>query len=161
MRYRSILSVAAVLVVSAAGRTAWGADDTTKQCVADAAAQYKIDRTAAQDVFKTAKDVCRNRDPVCAEACRTAHEGCVDVPEAAVESCMDICATTLSTARDDCKESQAEDTPERKTCIDDAQVDAFKCRDACRDNADRAALQECKTGFKACIQACAASAPPN
>lgn len=160
MRFTSILSVAAVLVASVAGHTAWGQqDDTTKQCVADAAAQYKSERTKAQDQFKIDKDVCRNRDPVCAEACRTTRDTCVDAAEGPVETCKDKCATDLTTARDACK-ALPEDSPEREACIDDAQVEAFRCRDKCRDNPDaRAALRTCKTVFKECIQTCAASAP--
>ena len=159
MRFRSILSGAAVIVISAAGHTAWGADDTAKQCVADAAAEYKATRTAAQEVFKADKDKCRSLDPVCADACRTTHKDCVAVPEAAIEACKELCATTLKEERDTTCKALPEDSAERVSCIDTAQLVAFTCRDNCRDNADRAALRTCKTGFKTCIQTCAVSAP--
>ncbi len=161
MRFTSILSVAAVLAVSAVGHTAWGQDTTTQQCMTDAKDVYNTKRKALQDEFKAAKDACRNVDHVCAEACRTTREACVAGPEAAVDTCNDACKATQKAARDTCKANTAEGSAERKQCTDAAELAAYECRHTCRDSTDRDALKQCKDAFKTCIQGCTTGTPTN
>jgi hypothetical protein len=52
-----------------------------------------------------------------------------------------------------CRQLYAEGTAERDQCIDNAQVDAFRCRDQANEDA-RPGLQACKQQFQACVQIC-------
>ena len=127
------------------------------ECVLDAKAQKQLCVSTCQENFRFAKDLCWNVDHDCADACRAGRDVCVAPIYAALQNCLDPCSTTLEAAKTVCRNLWAEGTPERDTCIDDAQGVAFGCRDTCREQLDREGLIACRAQFRACITACPAA----
>jgi hypothetical protein len=124
------------------------------QCVEDAREAKKLCDAACREQYQVSKDECRNVDHDCAEACRAGRRACFDQPLADLQACVEGCNSTHETKRADCRAQFEAGTPERDQCIDQAQVEAFQCRDQCRENVGRAALKQCRKTFRACIGAC-------
>jgi len=136
-----------------AGASAAMASETNPQCSRDATTQAQLCKAGCRDDFLTAKDMCRNINHDCADLCRASREDCVSGPLDSLETCVDDCDASLESAKEICRQQFAPDTPERDQCIDDAQVTAFQCRDACREGVIKA-LRQCRVTFRVCIQAC-------
>jgi len=129
-----------------------------KQCKLDAVVAYKVCKTACREDFQVAKDACKKRDHACAEACRADREDCRQPVLDARDAARAQCNADRDAAIDTCRSLYAPDTPERDACIDQAQVDAFRCRDDAREAA-RPGLQACRAAFRTCVQACPPPAP--
>ena len=131
-----------------------------RQCKADAKAAYKQCTADCKEDFQVQKDACRNLDHACVEACRDGRSNCKAPVKAALEAAFDVCQAQRNADVDDCKLLYPPDSVERDQCIDNAQVDAFVCRDAAREAA-RPGFQACRQGFRDCVEQCPpASASP-
>jgi hypothetical protein len=108
--------------------------------------------------FQVAKDACRNRDHACVEVCRANRDGCRDPVLARLESDVAACNATRDHAIQLCRDAFGAGTPELDHCIDNAQVDAFRCRDAARERA-RPLLNDCRAAFRICVRACPPASP--
>jgi hypothetical protein len=141
--------IATVLVAGSAGIAAAASDPV---CLAEARANAKACRTACAETFQTDRDACRNVDHDCAEACRAGRARCTEPFDAIVEACLGDCRTALQAAKAACP---AAPDPTRDACLDAAQLQAFTCRDTCRENQSvRDGIRNCRASFRACMRRC-------
>ena len=124
-----------------------------KQCKADAKTAYQGCKAGCVEDFQAAKDECRNRDHVCVEGCRATRDDCLEPVLNSLVADYAACNATRDGAIQNCKDTYAAGTPERATCIDNAQVAAFQCRDQAREDA-RPGLDQCRADFQTCAQGC-------
>jgi hypothetical protein len=132
-----------------------GADEMVKMCVIDANAEYKECRQYCLENMQVDKDSCRNIDHACAEACRAGFDTCIGNPFNVLDVCKAVCMSELDTTRQQCRLNFAAGTAALDTCIDQAQIDAFVCRDDCRESIHIAGvLKQCHKAERACMKAC-------
>ena len=127
----------------------------TNPCISDAKETFTDAYAQCKEDYQVAKDNCINKDHDCVEACRAGREQCViasGLPDA-----LDVCRTVLYAAKADCRTNNPPDSTALDSCIDQKQVAAFQCRQAAR-KAAKPAVVACRTGFRACVQACPAPA---
>lgn len=148
-RYPSFLVVAA-LVLGAATYAAAG----PRPCVREAKQDAKDCAATCKEDLQAAKDACLNRDHACVEVCRANRAQCR--LDSGIDAAIDACNDVLEARRADCRATPPPQGVD--ACIDEAQVDAFECRDAARDLA-RPLLKQCRKDFRACAKACPAPAP--
>ena len=122
-------------------------------CRDEAKTAYKRCQAECREDLQVEKDACRNRDHACAEDCRAARAECRRPIREQHAADVAACNATRDQAIANCKSLFAPDTPARDTCIDNAQVDAFRCRDEAREAA-RPGLRACRDDFRACVRAC-------
>jgi hypothetical protein len=127
------------------------------ECRRAARAEYADCKATCKEDFQTAKDACHNRDHACVEVCRAQRSECVDATgiQADLQACEDARDAAVAT----CKSLYASGTPERDQCIDNAQVQAFVCRDTARE-LNKPELKACRQAFRACVMACPPGAGP-
>jgi len=101
----------------------------------------------------SAKDTCLNRDYECVEDCRAIRQGCLQPILEIRDAAIDACNATRAGAIDICRGLYDPQTPERDACVDQAQIDAFECRDEAREVA-RPYLIVCRDQFLTCAQGC-------
>ncbi len=126
-----------------------------RQCVLDAKIEYKAENAACREDLQIAKDACRNKDHTCVEQCRADREGCRQPVQDQLDSDVAACNDTRDSAKANCHSLYADGTPELDQCIDNAQVQAFECRDTARETA-HPGFAACRQGFRDCVQACPA-----
>jgi hypothetical protein len=130
------------------------------QCVHDANQTKKDCVATCQENFSVARDLCRNVNHECADACRAGRKACVDPIRQVLTDCLGGCQATLDQAKADCRAdpNNPPGSTSLDTCIDNAQIAAFTCRDNCRESfntqANRDALKNCRRIFHACITTC-------
>lgn len=123
--------------------------DIADACVADCVENRQLD-----------KDTCLDRDHVCVEGCRSDRQTCRTPLVTQRNADIDVCNGDRDAAFDNCRTLYAAGSTERQTCITQAQVGAFQCRDAARENV-RSGLHDCRQGFLSCADACPPPAPPS
>jgi hypothetical protein len=146
-----------------------GADET---CILQAKTDYQACRAECRDTLRDDKFRCRNVDPACGTACLAGRETCLDPYLQVLTDCIDGCRATLDQGRQDCAQQcgctlgsgcQTNCCNATNQCYDDCldpkQVDAFVCRDDCREtfHADTVLQQNiknCRLSFRACVDAC-------
>lgn len=126
-------------------------------CIKAAKAEYRECGADCKEAYQVAKDACLNRDHECVDICRAYRAVCIDAT--GLEAALDVCGDDRETAIANCKALYGPDTPERDQCIDNAQVEAFQCRDLARETY-RPAVKLCRKGFTACAKACPPGAGP-
>ncbi len=128
-------------------------------CIKEAKRDAKDCGAACKEDFQSAKDTCLNRDHACVEVCRADRSQCR--LDSGIDAAIDACNSVLEARRAQCRADNPEGDA-RDACIDQAQVDAFKCRDSARELA-RPLLAQCRKDFRSCAKACpapAAGTPP-
>ena len=154
MKFIAFLSCLLVLITGVSIGTAIAKDrDPAQQCIREAAKDYQECRKGCQTDFKDAKDICRDVDHSCAVGCATGLEQCEEIPLTTLQSCKNNCNSTLDADKQNCRSQNPKGTEALDSCIDQAQVDAFLCRDECREGVS-GALQQCRVVFRTCIGAC-------
>jgi len=136
-------------------------------CIDDARNTYGECKGQCKDDFNDARALCRNIDPGCFGACVDGRAECIDTAREPLTTCLDGCQATLHQHRLDCKASSGcggttdpcSSNPAFIACMDPFQLDAFVCRDTCRDSfrlnlVAQAALKACNNGFRACRNSC-------
>lgn len=118
------------------------AKDVLARCVVGCREEFQLD-----------KDTCLDRDHECVEGCREVRTECRAPILAVFEAAIEACAEARQSAVDVCRSLYAADTPERDACVDQAQLDAFACRDGAREAA-KPELRVCREDFITCAQAC-------
>jgi hypothetical protein len=127
------------------------------ECVSAAKGEYKTCTDDTKEALQVAKDACRGKDHDCVEQCRGERMLCR--AETGFDGAMDACQATLDTARANCKIAYPTPGPDRDTCVDQAQVEAFQCRDTARET-HGPALKACRAAFQDCVKACPDSGLP-
>ncbi len=116
--------------------------------------EVRVDCIAAcVEARQLAKDTCLNRDHACVEVCRATRDGCRAPFLATLAADVAVCNTARKMAIQNCLNLYAAGSPERATCINQAQVAAFQCRDTAREGV-AADLAACRAAFQTCAQAC-------
>lgn len=141
---RWFLSGAAVVLVAA------GPVAAADRCVRTGRAEFRECTASCREALQSTADSCVSRDHECVEVCRAEREDCRDATgyDAAVRACN----ATREAAVVNCRALYPAG-PDRDTCIDDAQVAAFACRDLARED-HKPALEACRERFRACARAC-------
>jgi hypothetical protein len=127
-------------------------------CLAQSKETFKACRQQCADDYKDDKFRCRNVDPACGNACLAGREVCLEPINDTLDACLDGCKATLQqTKQDDCHAPCAVGDTVCDSCVDAAQVQAFVCRDNCREDfranhTDDVKL--CHAAFRACVHAC-------
>jgi len=134
--------------------------EAAKQCKRDAKDIYKDCRQNCRDELQLARDACLDRDHDCVEACRVERTDCRAPLLAQRDTAIDACNAARATAIAACKQDFEPGTKERDTCIDTAQIAAFRCRDDARE-AVRPDLKVCRQDFLACARACPPTGSPS
>ncbi len=124
-----------------------------RQCKLDAKTGYLACKSDCREAFQTQKDFCLHRDHACVEQCRADRDSCRQPVDDQLESDIAACDATRDTAVQNCKDLYADGDPNRDTCITNAQVAAFECRDQARENA-KPGYDACAASFKSCATAC-------
>ncbi len=123
-------------------------------CVREAKRDAKDCAATCKEGLQVAKDACLNREHACVEVCRANRSQCR--LDSGIDAALDACHDALEARRAAC---HANPPPEGlDDCIDDAQIDAFECRDAAREFA-RPLLKQCRKDFRACAKACPPADP--
>ena len=142
-------------------------------CKHQAIEDAKACKADCKDAFRDAKFTCLNVDPACGNPCLTAKLACLESVDEILDTGVlpagggtlancadgtDGCKARLKDAKDACG-APCMSNPTCDTCVDGAQVDAFICRDDCREswhqNTTVQALElSCRDTFKVCIGAC-------
>lgn len=170
MRMRAASLVATTSLLLLGGRVL--ATGGVKSCITDAKNTFVECKAQCTGDFNDARALCRGVAPGCFAACLEGRSDCVTAARQPLTLCLQGCEDTLSQHRQACKASCAcgGSTDPCSTnacfiaCMNPFQLDAFTCRDGCRDsfrldtNA-QAALKACAKGFKACVQSCPPASP--
>ncbi len=159
-----------------------GAPADPVQCKIDAKTQYKSDKAGCVEDFQVQKDACRNKDHLCVEQCRSNRADCRAPVQQQLDqdiqacnqkkcvggtndgaNCSDISECPGATkcqrpAFTNCDNLYGPNSPNPDPdnfdqCIDNAQVDAFECRDAAHEAA-HPGFEQCRQDFQSCVQAC-------
>jgi hypothetical protein len=146
---RSASVCAALLTLAFAAPDARGEDPAP--CLVEVGRAFRDCKAVCREDFQLAKDTCANRDHVCVEACRADRQVCREPIVATLNAALAQIEGDLQTAKESCRALYADGTPERDTCIDNAQVDAFQRRDAAREVA-KPGLVQCRRDFKLCVR---------
>jgi hypothetical protein len=148
--FRSLAAVAGLMLLGAASPS-WA-----DACRADAKQTYRDCGATCKEDFQSDKDACLDRDHDCVEACRGERYDCRQAT--GFDGAIAACNATLATAKAQCRNDHAPGTPGRDTCIDQAQVVAFQCRDSAREAAKQP-LKQCRKNFVVCAKACPPASP--
>ncbi len=133
---------------------------TQNQCFADARAEAKTCVELCKDDFRADKDSCRNIDHACGDAARDVREACVGGVLLAQAQCVESECAPYRADIESCREQYPVGSPDRDTCVDNAQLLNFQCRDRCRESVQLArTLKACALEFRADIKACPAPTP--
>jgi hypothetical protein len=124
-----------------------------RQCKLDAKDAYLTCKSDCREDYQSQKDVCLNRDHACVEDCRAKRDTCRKPAEDQLDADIATCNATRDTAVTNCKNLYPEGDPNRETCITNAQIDAFECRDHAREVA-RPKFKACRDAFQTCAEAC-------
>src|SRR5262249_5528450 len=120
-----------LLSVAVAGAIATPAGAGTRQCLQAAAVDYQECKGNCKEDYQVAKDACNNKDHVCMEACREERADCRDAT--GFDNAIKACNAAVEDAIGNCKQIYGPGTDERDRCIDNAQLDGFRCRDQVRE----------------------------
>ena len=124
-----------------------------RACKDDAVGLLSECEDACTEAKQLAKDTCLQLDHACVEVCRGSRDGCRAPSEATRAADIAVCKTDRQAAFDNCRLLFGAGTPDRQTCIAQAQIAAFSCRDTARENV-AAALQTCGADFHDCVGLC-------
>jgi hypothetical protein len=127
--------------------------DDKRQCRSDAKLAHDACKAGCREEFQFLKDACLGRDHVCMEDCRARRDTCRQPVEDDLRAAKAACNATRDAAIDNCKSLYPPDTPERDQCTDNAQVEAFQCKDAARESL-RPRVQACRDQFRTCVLGC-------
>ena len=132
-------------------------------CLAQSKETFKACRQQCGDDYKDDKFRCRNVDPGCGNACLAGREVCLEPIRAILDGCVDGCKETLRDYKNTICPAQCASDPDPVSCLDNcidgAQVQAFICRDNCREDfrANHTDdVKQCRAIFRACVHACPA-----
>ncbi|MFN8542747.1 MAG: hypothetical protein U0807_00835 [Candidatus Binatia bacterium] len=150
---RTITTVLAALLLAAPAAQA----GPVGACITAAKDLYVECTGGCKEGFQVAKDDCLNRDHACVEACRSERADCREA--SGIDADLAVCAAQLETAKANCRTLYPSDPVLRDACIDNAQVDAFVCRDTVREN-NHAEIKACRQAFKTCAGLCGPAVPP-
>jgi hypothetical protein len=129
-----------------------------RQCRREAKVTFMGCLADCREDFQVAKDACRNLDHECVEACRTQRHDCLEPKLAALEAEIALCNQQRDQTIAGCEVDPAP-FPDVDSCVDNAQVIAFQCRDQEREDA-RPGIRECRDAYKdVCVPACPPATP--
>jgi hypothetical protein len=139
------LAAAVVLTTVAAAQAGPG------PCVREAKQDAKDCAATCKENLQAAKDACLDRNHACVESCRANRPQCR--LDSGLDAAIDACNDALEARRAQCPSGEGRDK-----CIDEAQIDAFECRDAARELA-RPLIKQCRKDFRNCAKACPPANP--
>jgi hypothetical protein len=126
-------------------------------CKMQAKDDFKACRASCREDLQVAKDACANKDHACVEQCRADRQTCrqpfVDQLNADIAQCNSTRDAAIQNCHDLYPNPDQADLLDQ--CIDNAQADAFECRDAAREK-ERPHFEDCRMAFNGCVQACPA-----
>jgi hypothetical protein len=143
-------------------------------CILRAKNDYLQCKSDCQSTFRDDKFRCRNVQPACGNACLAGREACLEPYDQVLTDCINGCDSTLQQGKQDCASGCGCNVPGPSctdnccandpmscynTCVDTKQVDAFVCRDNCRESFHNDAtlqqnIKNCRNAFHVCVGQC-------
>jgi len=124
-----------------------------RKCRDSAVGAFIADRKACIEDFQQAIDACRNKDHGCVEICRGNRDTCSQPFQQALDATIAACNATRDTEIQNCRNLYPSGSQALATCIENAQVAAFECRDQARED-QRPNFDSCRALFRSCLQQC-------
>jgi hypothetical protein len=106
--------------------------------------------------FQVEIDACHHKSHTCVDACRNDRTSCDAPILATLIAAITACDATRDAAIQNCDNLYPPGSQARADCIEQAQVDAFECREDANEQA-QPSLTQCQQNFVPCVQACPAS----
>ena len=108
--------------------------------------------------FNVERGVCAGKSPTCVAACGVIRESCVTTVDGQLSAAITACDATRAQEVAQCKVLYPAGSSALAQCIENAQAQAFLCRDAAREQA-QPQFHACEQSFMSCAQACPPSSP--
>jgi len=146
-----------ILLLAASAQAGHGRDAGRGSCFSAARAAKKACVGGCVDSFRSDFQSCFGSGSDCAGNCLTSRQSCEAGPLQNLHACSsdasnpDSCRSQLKVALAACKSD-----PERLACVNHAQVEALKCRQACLD-AQAPTLEICRSAYRLCLRGCKSS----
>jgi len=143
---------------SRAASTDLVAAELNVSCLEEARDTLQSCRAECVNDFRNERFICRNVEPGCGRECLGSRESCIEAATQPLVICLAGCQDTLAQAKAACVTTCNGDTACLDSCIDAAQVDAFTCRDNCRESFRMSAgpteIASCRATFRECVRNC-------
>ena len=153
---KHVIVVCVLLALGAAAAPA--SVSPSPSCVLQARQELQTCKAECINDFRNERFVCLNVEPGCGRECLGRRESCIEIATAPLDECIGGCRTTLQASKDSCARTCGENESCRDSCVDQAQVDAFVCRDNChesfRTGGGEAAVEACRQQFRGCVLGC-------
>ena len=146
---------AVIVIVGVLGLGTAQAASSKAACIKEARTAKQTCTQSCQTTFEDARLLCLNIDPTCAAACESTEATCTAPFLSTLEPCLSACDAQLQAAKQACPKPS---DPTHDDCIDQAQLAAFNCRDACHDDPTvSSGLQGCRQAYYKCLKGCPAA----
>jgi hypothetical protein len=122
-------------------------------CELEARRARSTARTQCNQTANADKSACLKKNAACSEACRDARTACDAPALSAVGSGIAACEADRRAAAASCRAANPVGTPLLDQCLEDADTDAFVCRNAAKQ-AQAPALAACVQEYVGCVRAC-------
>jgi hypothetical protein len=153
---RHALTLTVLLVLGTAA--AMAGTTSPRACILQAREELQSCSAECINDFRNERFTCRNVEPGCGRECLGRREGCIETASEPLLECLGVCRSTLIDAKAACVTSCNGDPSCLDPCIDAAQVDAFTCRDTCREefrlSGGPTAIEVCRATFRECVRSC-------
>ncbi len=101
-------------------------------------------------------DACHHKSHSCVDGCRATRTSCAAPIVAQLNAAIAACNATRDQQIQNCNQSFPPGSPGLADCIENAQVQAFMCREDAQEQA-QPSLNQCQQNFVGCVQNCPAS----
>jgi len=153
-----ILALGSAAAIAATEDTTDIVSPSTRSCVLQAREDLQSCSAECINDFRNERFTCRNVEPGCGRECLGRRESCIETASQPLVTCIIDCQNTLAEAKAACVTTCNGDATCLDTCIDQAQVAAFTCRDNCREafrmSTGPTEIESCRATFRECVRAC-------
>lgn len=153
-----ILALGSALTMAATESTTEAVAPSTRSCVLQAREDLQSCSAECINDFRNERFTCLNVEPGCGRECLGRRESCIEAASQPLVTCLTDCQNTLAQAKAACVTTCNGDTTCLDGCIDQAQVNAFTCRDNCREafrmSTGPTEIEACRAAFRECVRAC-------
>jgi hypothetical protein len=125
-------------------------------CRMNAATAYVGCLGDCRNTFNVERGVCQGKSPHCVANCGIARQSCVTPVENQLLAAIAACVATRAQQVATCRQLYPPNSMALGQCIENAQAQAFLCREDAREQA-QPGFQGCQQTFVSCVQGCPSS----